>query len=68
MKHYEINGSTPPDPKAKYPHRANIVCHVIADDAPTAMRLAIEKHPGLEVWSLSHRGRVDIIEQKPVPA
>ena len=59
MKHFEINGS---EPAGEGKWRANIVCHVVAETAQRAMQLAIEKHPTMEVWSLNHRGRVDIIE------
>jgi hypothetical protein len=62
MKHYEISGSEL-QPEKQW--RTNIICHVVCATAQRAMELAMQKHPGMEIHSLVHRGKVDIIEDKP---
>ena len=65
-KHFEIMGS---ERDLEKRHRVNITCHVVAESAERALLLALERHPGMEVWSLQHKGRVDIIqEQEPEAA
>lgn len=58
-RHFEIKGSKEQPEKT---WRQNIVCNVVAETAQRALELALEKHPDLDVFSLIHRGRVDIIE------
>lgn len=61
MRHYEIQGSLP-SPEGKQ-WRTNVICHVVADDASMAMNLALQRHPDIDIWSLQHKGKVDIIQQ-----
>ena len=60
MRHFEIMGSMQEEGKS---WRSNLNCHVVAENAQKALELALEKYPSLDVWSLHHKGRVDIIEQ-----
>lgn len=59
MRHFEINGSIQEIDKK---WRTNLTCHVVAETAQRALQLAVDKHAGFDVFSLNHRGRVDIIE------
>lgn len=60
MKHFEILGSEKAEGEQ---WRTNLVCHVVAVTAQKAMQLALEKHPDMVIWSLNHKGRVDIIQE-----
>ncbi len=62
MKHFEIMGSLKEEGKN---WRTNLTCHVVAESAQKAIQLAIGKHPAMEIWSLQHKGPVDLIEQVP---
>lgn len=59
MRHFEIRGSTA-QPEKQW--RINITCHVVAETAQRALQLALEKHPMMDVYSLNHKGQMDIIE------
>ena len=59
MRCFEISGSFQ-EPEKTY--RTNVICIVAATNAQRAIELVMQKHPGIEVWSLQHRSRVDIIE------
>jgi hypothetical protein len=63
MRHYEIQGSILL-PGEQY--RRNMICHVIADSASRAMTLVLEKHPGIDIWRLEHRGSIDVIDDRKV--
>lgn len=63
LKHWEIHGSIPPPPK--YTYRPNKEVHVLALNIERAIILAQRKFPGLEVFTAVHRGKIDIIEEKP---
>lgn len=61
MRHFEIQGSTSQPDKQ---WRLNITCHVVAYDAMRAMQLVLIKYPEIDIHSLQHKGKVDIIEEK----
>lgn len=52
---FDIQGSLPKT-VGEHTWRKNIQLIVIASTAERAMELAKEKHPGIAVWSLIHRG------------
>ena len=62
MRHFEIHGSALQPEKT---WRLNITCHVVAENAQRALQLALDKHPEMDVHSLHHKGRVDIIQDVP---
>ena len=64
MKHWEVNGSIelPPREGSSYRGRQNITAHVLAASARRAIELVEAKHVGIEVHSVQHRGRIDVIE------
>lgn len=62
MRHFEIHGSAAQPDKQ---WRINITCHVVAENAQRALQLALEKYPEIDVHSLHHKGRVDIIQDVP---
>jgi hypothetical protein len=73
-RHWEVRGSLPPETVAAsqghpaYKWRKNVTCHVVAESAGRALELTEQKHPGIEVWDIHHRGEIDIIEdQQAVP-
>lgn len=51
---FDIQGSLPKTHPDNW--RRNIQLIVIASTAEHAIELAKEKHPGIAVWSLTHRG------------
>ena len=63
MKYYEINGR---QFKETYPFIRDITCTVVADDAMAAMRLAMDKHPKMEISALVDKGVVNIIQASKV--
>jgi hypothetical protein len=58
--HYEVTGSLPPKPERQW--RTNRIAHVVAPNAKRAIELVEALHPGIEVFTVLHRGHIDIIE------
>ena len=60
-RHWFVQGSMPPEPGK--PHwRKNIEAHVVTDSAAKAIALVVEKYPDIDVWTVTHRGAIEIID------
>ena len=66
MKHWQVQGSMPAMIRDGHSHpwRENITAHVIADSAHRAIELVEEKHIGIEIHSVTHRGKIDVIDDR----
>lgn len=63
MKHFSIFGVLPPNPESADRHRrVNKTLEVVAATAQRALQLADERFPGIEIYSLQHRGAIEIIQ------
>lgn len=61
--HYEIQGSKM-RPGDKY--KTNITIHIVTTDITRAIKLAQDKHEELEIWSIEHRGNIDVIDDRRI--
>lgn len=59
-KHWEVRGSLPPEGNRTY-HKQQ-TCHVLALSAARAIELVEKKYAGITIWSVVHRGEIDVIE------
>lgn len=64
MKHWSVYGSVPPPPEATGRDRfvSNKTIEVVCIDAQRALELVKQKYPTIEIHSIQHRGKVEIIE------
>lgn len=58
MKHFEITGSYQ---KPEHRYRQNIRVYVVTETAQRAMHLVLDKYPDVDIWSINHKGSVDVI-------
>lgn len=66
MKHWELHGTVPwEDQKRAAFGRRNVTAHIVAPTARRALELAEAKYAGLEVYTISHRGLIDYIDEQP---
>lgn len=63
LRNWELHGSMPPEGKNQW--RPNKTVYVRAMNIIRAITLAQRKFPGFEVFTVSHRGGIHMLEEKP---
>jgi len=46
-------------------YRSNIKVYVVTTTLQRAVELVAAKYPGIDMWSINHQGRADIIVDSP---
>lgn len=64
MKHWQVQGSMPPAmrPGNTHEYRQNVTAHVVAVSARRALELVEARHVGIEIHSIQHCGKIDVID------